>query len=62
MTEVGLAEAIYTLREVAARLKVSMATVYRMRKAGRLRGVWISDKVIRVTEGEVQRVLREAGR
>jgi excisionase family DNA binding protein len=46
-------EALLTVREVAERIKVSTATVYKLCEMGRLRQVRVADYSIRVAEADL---------
>jgi len=51
------ADILFDLQEVAAVLRVSPSTVKRLRKAGRLRGLKVSARLVRYRQTDVQAYL-----
>jgi len=51
-------ESYLTVAETAAALRCSPATVKRVIRAGRLRAVEVSDRVVRVPKAEFERFVR----
>jgi excisionase family DNA binding protein len=47
-----------TVREAATRANVSIVTIYRWARAGKIRGYLIGDAVIRVDEEDVNDLIR----
>lgn len=59
MTKAGVLDLV-TLGEAADILGINASTLWRWRRAGRLRVIKLSDKVVRVERAEVIRLCEEA--
>jgi len=54
-------EGLLTIRVASEKLRVSVPTLRRMLKVGRLKAVRISPRLLRVEEKEIDRLIKESG-